>query len=269
MATLDATDPINRSLVGFWPMTEAAGSLAVDLSRYRRNGVRSGVTPAVGKYGRGVRTNGSATSYVSIPNLTIPSATPLTITWAGLYQSSAIDGTGFGAGTSSASSPRLLVHWPFRDVIYWDYGNDTTGRLSTSATPFTNRWCVWSFVNDGVSRKEIWANGVRLATSGSTAALSTSFSGVWFGAGPNGNYTNTVGSLLAGRIHFRALAPTELVRLGQNPWAGVWREPGFYGQWAAPAPAPPAAPVSPGPVGSIDGWPGVILPGPQSQVLRQ
>lgn len=57
---LDDADPINRGLVGWWPLDEAGGTLADDISPWRGRGtLTNGPTRIVGARGRAVNFDGS------------------------------------------------------------------------------------------------------------------------------------------------------------------------------------------------------------------
>ena len=90
-------------------------------------------------------------------------------------RNSASIGSGTSNGYATGPTDRVLTHLPFSDGnIYWDYGNATagSGRLSVSSAGFLATGTVnnWAFVA-GKRGREIWRNGVRIASNPSAKAL--------------------------------------------------------------------------------------------------
>lgn len=125
--------------------------------------------------GRGVNFNGGS-GYISLGNAdSILDNTSFT-----MLLSTVRTGTGSSTSTSygyeASATDRAMLHSPFTDnTLYFDYGNSTTGRVSTPigsylATGTINNWCFIA----GSRGREIWRNGVLLASAPSALATRTS-----------------------------------------------------------------------------------------------
>ena len=163
------------------PMNEYGGSTVHDYSAFSStcNGTISGTASFNITQGK----NGSRYS---------ATATNAAVTWsyADLYSSAAASGflpttactimlgyrkrdatnrvaTCFGLDNNSPSTYRIGAHVPYSDgIVYWDWENISTGRLTASGLTFGDD--VWAFTG-GLRGQEIWQNGILRATNSNTA----------------------------------------------------------------------------------------------------
>lgn len=75
---------------------------------------------------------------------------------------------GYNAGTTDC----VGLYFPYTDnALYWDFGNDTTGRLSVDISAYlaTGTVNIWGFYA-GSRGREIWRNGILIASDASKTA---------------------------------------------------------------------------------------------------
>ncbi len=76
-----------------------------------------------------------------------------------------------GYQQTGASANRVLLSAPYNDGnAYWDFGNFTTGRLSVAWGTKNTDWHTLVVVAGTSKGREIWRNGVRLASNGNTVS---------------------------------------------------------------------------------------------------
>lgn len=202
--------PSPLSPVGYWNFDDASNpNVALDASGNNRHGTIVGAqytAPATGHSGQpsdralnfGEHGDGRYVDITSAANgafdaLTAADAATISLWVYGdldqptpdtvFYASSSADGTG---------TRTMNAHLPWSDsTIYWDTGNGDdccsgAGRISVNepdSTKWEGRWNHYAFVKNG-DTKEIWQNGLRIATGENTYNLATIRSfliGVGFG----------------------------------------------------------------------------------------
>ena len=76
---------------------------------------------------------------------------------------------------------RILLHAPYSDGnVYWDFGNDTTGRLSVAFGAITTDWEAIVVVAGPTKGREIWRNKNRLAADTSKTFVPASGTTPWY-----------------------------------------------------------------------------------------
>lgn len=179
-------------------------------------------TRRIGRGGVGVSTTlNSSTSYIQLglvdSLLSLNKCTMLilrslnSLTFASTQQNGVADGAN-----------RVAMHLPYNDnSIYWDYANTTTGRLIASG----QTWAVgavdaFALVAGPNKGREIWRNGVKIASSGGVAARVAS-SG-YFQVGAAGG-TGTVGANDETIYQFvlinDEISDARIQSWSANPWA--------------------------------------------------
>jgi hypothetical protein len=154
--------------------------------------------------------NGSS-GYVSDTSFNWPAGGgPVTVAFWNFTSGNQIS-SAFSIGNVEAPN-RFQVHAPWNDnILYWDYGDYTNGRISTSYAAYLNAWTHVALVSEGNGGafKAIYLNGV-LANSSTTCLGPTSaLGGANIGAFPvNGWYHN--GMIDDFRIYSRVLSAADI-----------------------------------------------------------
>lgn len=231
---LDPADPINRGLVGWWPLNEGGGRRANDKSLRNNSGLVSSLPTWSGsQLGYGLTIGATASHGVTVPSNASLICYPITVSaWIKTITSDAavhgittnyLSGSFNGVGFFVLSGN--IRGWYFKNSTnyVWDGANGMNGGAVNDGK--------WHFVamtidaNGGV----MYADGVRKATmawAGTAGAytttepfcigiLSTS-TGSCSGTGTfNGSISNT-------RIWNRALSATEIMQLYTQPSVGLY-----------------------------------------------
>lgn len=124
--------------------------------------------------------------------------------------------TGEAFSWNSSSSQRVLTHAPYTDGNwYWDCGaDDSTHRLSTAwGSKDTNLHTI-VMVASATRGREMWRNGVLLASDVSKTGSISSLNTGDIRLGVNENEEVYLAGVVA-----RAWAPDEITEWTQNPWA--------------------------------------------------
>jgi hypothetical protein len=154
--------------------------------------------------------NGS-TSYVDAPGFSWPAGGgPVTVAFwnftAGGQNSSA-----FTVGNVEVPN-RFQAHAPWSDnVLYWDYGDYTNGRISTNYAAYRNTWTHIALVSqgNGGAFKAIYLNGVLANSSTTCLGPQAGISGVKIGAWPSASLYHN-GKIDDFRIYSRVLTAAEI-----------------------------------------------------------
>jgi hypothetical protein len=220
---LDGGDEINAGLVGFWPLDEATGDLALDVSKYGWHGRGvSSPTTRVTPIGRAKQFDSN--SYIQIrerPSRPVPVA----FTYSMVLQGSGTLGNyaGLFAQTRDLSNNGgiSLSHFAGNIVCYYDDNVEFTTGVALSSV-FDGRPHFLAFGRaEGVDYT--WLDGV-LVRSAANAA------GPILGLGGNlkiGNERSGTASfgwqnpVALFRNHDRLLRDSEVRRLYADPWAGL------------------------------------------------
>jgi hypothetical protein len=232
---LDGGDPINKGLLGFWPLNESGGNIAGDLSAFRRRGqLVNGPTRGVSAHGRDTRFDRASSQYISVgTDLGVSTVDEITVSARVFVGSTSdhgcifrlghltnSDGDGFGvgiAGTGFEGSGNDFT------ILY-----DGVGWLFSGVAAGFG-WRQITFVlSDGGRRTEIYNNNQLAYTNynaGRTplavGSLGTSVAQIGGYLKINNRYFS--GYLQALRVWRRALRPGEAARLALDPYAGTQR----------------------------------------------
>lgn len=222
---LDGADPINRGLIGFWPLTEGGGAVGVDISPCRRNATHV-LDPQRRNWrtGRAISYNGSS-QYSSVPVKDLSFASGSVSWWqntTAAYNSGTIRamwGVVTGAGEFTAQ-----VYFTDQWAVGWrNGGTDSRIGFAASATNWpTNSTNHYAFTWDATG-SYLYLNGSLIgstATAPATVNLNDNFA---IGAQGVGYGTFFPGAISNFRILNRRLRLTEIQRLYREPWAGTAR----------------------------------------------
>lgn len=219
---LDGADPINAGLLGFWPLAENGGNIALDISPLRGSGLLTNApSRVVGRMGRGVALNGS-TQYIATTraqSLTTFSA----VAWINVTPASGYN----RAILSSMRGVDNTILWQISDGQTMEFWANTAVPNASSGT-FADVRGTWACV--GVSwdvgrSTKFYVAGRLIGTSSTSGDIQSPITGWNLGryGVPAARYFN--GSLAMVRTWGRVLQPVEFMRLYRDPWAGTARRP--------------------------------------------
>jgi len=219
-------DSINRGLEGFWPLDDGAGTVATDVSPWRRNGaltnfgLSSGTGWGAGRNGKALVFDGS-NDYVPVAK--IPPITKCTLAvW--------LKSTGTGANTMVATKNFSGGVVPMALSI-------SSGAGAAVGMSFYNGAWQASGVTTDVSNDGKW-HFVAGTYDGATLRYyldgKLDASAAYTGSLPNNTNPLEIGAYTAGASYFkgtmsgfrllsRALTPGEIARIYADPWAGTLR----------------------------------------------
>lgn len=179
---------VPQGLVAYWPFDLASldfsKGIAYDRSGHGYNGTLTNFTTAALRPSRISQLLAflASSSQNVLTTLTWNTATPMSVSmW--VNQPSGSTGTIISFG--SAASPRIIAQVYIDNNLYWDFDNQSGGRISTSFSSYLGKDIHLGLFNNGVGSKGIYING-RLITSNATS---------------NGG-TNTLGALDIGKFDF-------------------------------------------------------------------
>lgn len=119
---------------------------------------------------------------------------------------------------TGAPTNRVLLSAPYSDGnVYWDFGNLTTGRLSVAWGTKTTDWHTLVVVAGPGKGREIWRNGVRLASNGNTAVCTPTGRQFCLGSVPFLAYGDNEDVALC-VVSNAEWSNSEIVAWSQNPW---------------------------------------------------
>ena len=202
-----------------------AGSYLIDVLTGKKYTVSSSPAKVVSPLGQGIGWVGNTNDYLELDadadNLLDTSSCSILIATT-RNSASVHNKSSYGYDTSAAN--RSLIHLPFTDNnVYWDFGNSTagSGRLSVSMASYlaVGTVNIWGFYA-GVRGREIWRNGVLLASNaGATASRSTTALGYRIGscaAAANNAAPYHNDSLFV--LSKEGWSPSAFAALTANPW---------------------------------------------------
>jgi hypothetical protein len=231
---LDPLDGINSGLIGFWPLDEAGGAVARDLSPRGVGGAISGATRGVvGRQGR-VTTIGGSTQGVGLASNSALQELHLPITICGwVYLTSTASGRTILGQYKDWSVPGgigKLLRVDGTELRYYTTTNSGNYQQTSGGPAISlNIWTFVAVTVIGPISAPVWRLRRDLTeVTGSLAALRTdgplvepSYIGnSGFNIATSGA-ENWAGSLSAVRAFGRALTSSELTRLYRDPWAGT------------------------------------------------
>lgn len=220
---LDGGDAINRGLVGFWPLTEGAGSLARDISPYRRNGALTnfGFTAGsgwrAGSFGKTLVFDGTDDLVENAAYSTTSNQPVSVFAWVNP-----------SAFTNFAGVTTNLIEGTFLGWVLYLHGDQTVGtyldahRRSTNTIP-ANVWSHIGFAYNG-STVELYINGMlQRSDAGATYTGNTKFRIGNFYTTVNVGASRFAGAANSVRVFNRRVPASEVQRLYRDPWAGTLR----------------------------------------------
>ena len=152
-----------------------SGSYLIDAISGENYTVSTNPAIEVTSLGRGINWAGNTNAYLELAAdaddvLGIDSCSMLIVTTRTNSATTVLVSYGYDASASN----RSLLHLPFSDgALYWDFGNATagSGRISTSISAYLAAGTIniWG-VSAGSRGREIWRNGILLASNSSALA---------------------------------------------------------------------------------------------------
>lgn len=234
---LDALDPINRGLLGFWPLNEPGGSIADDISPYRSRGTLVGApSRIVGARGRATNFNGSSQYITTSRRQEIP---------GGFSASAWINvATGFDRVILSSiySTDNTILWRVTSNGTQFDFWANTGVAQATASglTAFADRWiCAGVSWAPGRATR-FYINGVDVGGGTTSGDIQSPISAWHIGryGYPGIWYFN--GSIRMVRTWGRVLPVRDFKRLYEEPYAGTF-DPADRLFFAAKPPAAPTA----------------------------
>lgn len=245
-------DPINRGLVGFWPLSEGAGNIALDLSPNRNTGIaENSVGRAATLYGKAATFAGGGSGAANVNLGTLDgfasAQTQLAIS-AWVYPTSVSDVKTIFSHylnyTISGQLAKLLI--VNAGVLEW-YSTKSSGVYQTATGPSVSAG-VWQHVGVSVSGPTsgpsvvLWVG--RSTTTATFTATGTPYSPMNHRIGASdlslsGFSHGWNGALICVRAWNRPLLPNERARIFEDPWAGTAapsRSARYQGPVVPPAP---------------------------------
>ncbi len=150
---------------------------------------------------------------------------PVTVAFWNYVRSVDVQGSSVFDVGGLNSPNRFQVHTPWSDgTLYWDYGDTAagTGRISLSYVAYLNKWTHVTLTSqgNGGSRKEIFLNGVSVASAVTSDGPNVALTGVTVGKYLTYFHKGRVDDF---RIYNRVLSNTEIMRLarGNMPATGL------------------------------------------------
>lgn len=251
-------DPINRGLVGFWPLSEGGGARAIDLSPNRYAGRMEN------SVGRPAASFGKATSYTGggagATNVNLGTLGPFYSAQTNWAVSAWVRPTSFatpgivfslyaGLGSGASQLAKLLYAESTTGVttIYLT----TSGGSYQGATGPAMSLNVWQHVGMSVTGPTsgptvvIWVNNSTSSTV--LGATGTPAAGMNHRIGSSdlslsGSSSSWTGQIGPVRVWSRGILPGERQRLRTDPWAGIARS--AMGRSYLAGPTPPIPPIT-------------------------
>ena len=252
---LDGADSINRGLVGFWPLSEGAGNIAIDLSPNRNTGIaENSVGRAATRYGKAATFAGGGLGAANVNLGTLGPFYSAQTNWAVSAwvrpTSFATPGivfslyAGLGGGASQLAK---LLYAEATTGITTIYLTTSSGNYQSATGPAMTL-NVWQHVGMSVTGPTsgptvvIWVN--QSSTSTTMAATGTPAAGMNHRigssdislSGSNISWTGRIGPV---RVWSRGILPGERARIFEDPWAGTAvpsRSARYQGPVVPPAP---------------------------------
>lgn len=253
---LDGADPINRGLVGFWPLNENAGQRFPEISPYRRNG--TGVNDPPRRFLGNVRnvSFSGSNQYITVgTNLGLSTNSNITVAgW--VYRATSGDKGAFfkiGNNTDATGGDGFAVGCGGTELE--NAGNQALilyegNRWILTGYTVTVGWHHWVLTINNLGYPKVYIDGAQIYTDTGAAPAAIGSRGAsiaQIGGYVSASSTNRylVGSVFGVRVWSRALLPQEAQRLYRNPWAGTARR-------FANVPYNPQPPLSATITGAVD-----------------
>lgn len=155
--------PPPAELVLWWPFSENTGTTTADAGPSGTGGtLTNSPTWGPGCVGSGLSFVGASHQYVTNASFPWPAGQAVSISlWTKLP-----GGTENGTFKFGSTDNRLGAHVPWSDnVIYFDHGIGTSGRVSAPFGAHLNAWTHVVLVSNGTNLRAIYLNGVQVASS--------------------------------------------------------------------------------------------------------
>lgn len=215
--TVDTTASINSGLVGFWPLTDGSGGVAVDLSTGGNDGTLTGGSWATSAIGTALEYDGTIVENVSCSS-GYDFSTGTVSFWV-YADSTTTGGIGLvGNGSGSDYDWMSYLTGNGTDLRFYKKNGSGASESSTTTTVAANQWNYVAMTKTGTS-VVIYVNGVQsntltLVDSTIRNTLNFRINTVWSSA-------SLVGLLQNVRVYNRALTATEVAELYSVPWTGT------------------------------------------------
>ena len=212
---LSKTHPLNQKLKGYWrAFPNTVGATLYDISGVSNHASLVGSPPWIGmpNGGLALSLNGSS-QYANATNFAWTAGGPITVAYWNYVPSPAVQSSAFGINHLAIPTDHIQCHSPWSDgVMYWDYGNSTFGRVSTSYNSYMDTWTHIALTATGSSGafQAIYLNGILIASSPNSAdsvSISILHIGHW-NDGVNDRYHK--GRIGDFRIYDRLLSTSEI-----------------------------------------------------------
>ena len=230
---LDRKHPINRNLVGWWPMDEGGGTRIRDLSIYGNHGTLANMAnPPTASSGWGGGPSQRELAFDAIDDLcTVPHSASIsqaflstTFTMMGWVYLKTLSNYGFLGfkGTGGAPQPVQCYFEPGAGG-YWILivGNGSSWGGPTSATGKTimNRWHHIAAVRNGATGY-MYIDGALSGTPAGGFVSPTDSGGVYCMFSRTPSFYSPTGSMQHSRVYGRALSASEIAQIYADRWIG-------------------------------------------------
>lgn len=122
-------------------------------------------------------------------------------------------------GYDNGSNNRILVHGPWSDNnIYFDYGDATYGRISTSFIKTTNVETLVFVGDSGGKGREIWRNGVLIAKNAADLRPTATTANVKLGTASDTAGTSDLEEIYLFGVAQRAWTDDEIIQWSAHPY---------------------------------------------------
>ena len=208
--------------------------------------------------GRGAGFNGADNSYIRIAedqNTLFTNKDRATIA---IYRkprdTTARNATLLGGANGASSVDRMLLQFPYSTSYYFDWGNNSTGRISVSKSKVVAHEAIVAIAGKN-GMLEIWSNGIKIASGASSQQLSSSVFAIYIGDA----YATTSSDAEDVSLVVVASEPwsdKQVIDWSHNPWGETFAPQQIYIPTAAAASSLPTLSASTYVPGSVTatGW---------------
>jgi flagellar hook-associated protein FlgK len=146
--------------------------------------------------------------YFSLPTSALPTGNEGTVQ---VWIKDAISRTQTLFASESGSSRYLMAHAPWENgLFYFDWQNDTSGRINTSSTVNTSGWNMFTFVRKSNGVQELWRNETLLLSETKTISTLPSANTFTIGRELRNSTSYWLGDLSIFAVYNKALEPSEI-----------------------------------------------------------
>ena len=218
---LDPGAPINKGLVGWWPMWEGAGGKTLDISGKDRHGT---LTNGPLWSGGGVKFDGTDDLIAAAALTELQSSSTFTIMLEAAQ--TAFSSSDVALAIRDGTTTSVWLIYPYEvangNGPYIYYSGDAIIDINTGSPAADGRFNTFLFKSNSATSHEFFVNGALAQSSTASkvmpATLTDTTIGAWYpGAGQNFN-----GWIRNVRVWNRALSTLEVQQLYVNPNIGLW-----------------------------------------------